>query len=59
MRRLLRISIAVFLAEACWAQNIDIRVPTSVAAGDEATISTAGSGKATFYLVGPGVSLKN
>ncbi len=37
----------------------DIRVPTSVTAGDEATISTTGSGKATFYLLGPGVSRKS
>jgi len=37
----------------------DIRVPSSVAAGDEATISTTGSGKATFYLIGPSVSRKN
>jgi hypothetical protein len=30
-----------------------------VTAGQEATISTTGSGKATFYLLGPGVSNKN
>jgi hypothetical protein len=37
----------------------EIRVPASVAAGQEATISTTGSGKATFYLLGPGVSNKS
>jgi hypothetical protein len=37
----------------------DLRVPVSVTAGDEATLSTTGSGKATFYLLGPGVSRKN
>ena len=37
----------------------DIRVPASDIAGDEASISTTGSGKATFYLLGPGVSRKS
>jgi hypothetical protein len=37
----------------------DIRVPASVVAGSEATISTTGSGNATFYLLGPGVSRKS
>lgn len=34
-------------------------MPTSATAGEEASISTSGSGKATFYLIGPGVSRKN
>jgi hypothetical protein len=37
----------------------ELHVPASVTAGEETTISTAGSGKATFYLLGPGVSNKN
>jgi hypothetical protein len=37
----------------------EIRVATSVSAGAETTISTTGSGKATFYLIGPGVSSKS
>lgn len=37
----------------------EIRVPQSVTAGDDASISTTGSGKATFYLFGPGVSRKS
>jgi hypothetical protein len=37
----------------------EIRVPTSAAAGEDAALSTTGSGKATFYLVGPGVSRKS
>lgn len=36
----------------------DLRVPASVTAGDDASLSTSGSGKATFYLLGPGVSIK-
>jgi len=36
----------------------DLRVPASVTAGDEAAISTTGSGKATLYLLGPGVARK-
>jgi len=41
----------------CTAQ--EIRVPASATAGEEITISTTGSGKATLYLVGPGVSRKD
>lgn len=37
----------------------EIKVPASVTAGDESAISTTGSGTATFYLVGPGVSRKS
>ena len=41
----------------CSAQ--EIRVPTSATAGDDSTIPTTGNGKATFYLLGPGVSRKS
>ncbi len=37
----------------------EIRVPASVTAGEETTISTTGSGKATFYLLGPGLANKS
>lgn len=37
----------------------ELTVPASVTAGDETAISTTGSGTATFYLLGPGVSRKN
>jgi len=37
----------------------EIRVPDSLVAGETSTISTAGSGKASFYLIGPGVSRKS
>lgn len=37
----------------------DVRLPASATAGDEAAISTSGSGKATFYLVGPGIARKS
>jgi hypothetical protein len=37
----------------------DIRVPKHAIAGDDASLSTTGSGKATFYLFGPGVSRKS
>ena len=47
---------AICLVGASPAQ--DIRVPASAVAGEEASISTTGSGKATFYLIGPGVSSK-
>lgn len=36
----------------------EITVPRSLAAGTETTISTSGTGGATFYLLGPGVAVK-
>jgi len=50
----------VFLG-ACMisAQGQDIRVPEFVPAGSQPTFSVSGSGSATFYLVGPGVSSKS
>ena len=57
LRRLL-ISAAIGLT-ALAGRAQDLRVPASVTAGEEATISTSGSGKATFYLLGPGVSRKS
>jgi hypothetical protein len=61
MRRLLFIlgalcSVAFFSALGS-AQ--ELRVPESISAGDDATISAGGSGKAVFYLLGPGVSRKS
>jgi len=46
----------LWLCAFCAAQ--DIRVPSSVTAGNEASISTTGSGRATFYLFGPGSTRK-
>ncbi|MFY9907591.1 MAG: hypothetical protein WBX02_16400 [Terriglobales bacterium] len=43
--------------EICAAQ--DLRAPSSVTAGEASAISTTGSGKATFYFVGPGVANKS
>lgn len=37
----------------------ELRVPASVTAGEETTISTTGNGKATFYLLGPGLANKS
>jgi hypothetical protein len=49
----------VFLAlvAVCGAQ--EIRVPATVSAGVETTISTSGSGEGTLYLLGPGVARKD
>jgi hypothetical protein len=49
--------LAASLLGVCTAQ--ELTVPASVTAGDETSISTTGSGAATFYLLGPGVSRKN
>jgi len=63
MRSVRLIGISIFLAlcfgGVCTAEDASVRVPTSVVAGEPATISTTGSGKATFYLLGPGVSRKS
>jgi hypothetical protein len=53
------ISLVLCLGGVGLAEDTGVRVPTSVIAGEPATISTVGSGKATFYLVGPGVSRKS
>jgi hypothetical protein len=64
MRRIVPITVLMCgaLCLACAAATLctaqDIRMPASATAGEETTISTTGSGKATFYLVGPGVSRK-
>jgi hypothetical protein len=58
MPRFLLIWITVFVAQMCWADSAELHIPGSVTAGNEATIGTAGNGKATFYLIGPGVADK-
>src|SRR6266446_3812970 len=50
------ICLAGSTVQVCSAQ--DFHVPASATAGEDATISTTGSGKATFYLLGPGISRK-
>jgi hypothetical protein len=57
--RFLLLCMAFGMVQICCAQTVDMKVPGSLIAGDQTTISTAGSGKASFYLLGPGVSLKN
>ena len=61
MPRLFKICAAMYLAAACVGVGAaqDLHVPESAVAGEETTISTTGSGKAIFYLAGPGVSRKN
>src|SRR6267154_2934331 len=58
MRRTLLIYVALCLGGSMAGSAQDLRVPASVTAGDEAAISTTGSGKATLYLLGPGVARK-
>ncbi len=58
MRRLLLVCVALCLVETGLAQEVGIRIPESVVAGNSATVSTTGNGKATFYLVGPDVARK-
>ena len=48
----------ICLGAAAYAQDADLRAPTSAIAGSPAAIATTGGGKGTFYLIGPSVSLK-
>jgi hypothetical protein len=62
MRRLFVILAALCVLPAGLSKislGQEVRVPNSITAGDDATVSAGGSGKATFYLVGPGVSRKS
>jgi hypothetical protein len=40
------------------AQDVELRVPSSVPAGQAASVTSSGSGRATFYLLGPSVAFK-
>jgi hypothetical protein len=57
-RGLLAGAIALCLAGICYAQTPELRAPSTTVAGSSSSISTTGSGSATFYLIGPGVSSK-
>lgn len=46
------------LAMTSLAQDVSLGAPSSAVAGEAASISTTGSGSATFYLLGPSISLK-
>jgi hypothetical protein len=61
MARLVQICAVMCLAAACASACAaqDLRAPDSAVAGQETSVSTTGSGKATFYLAGPGVSRKS
>jgi hypothetical protein len=59
----MRNALAIFAAVACLAamsfgQEADLRAPSGAVAGNAASIATTGGATATFYLVGPSVSLK-
>ena len=60
MRKLLLIGLAI---AACWfasaqANAAELRIPQTAVAGQALSIGTTGNGDATFYLVGPGATLK-
>jgi hypothetical protein len=48
----------VCAAATGYAQDADLRPPSAPVAGNPASIATTGGGTATFYLVGPSISLK-
>ena len=60
MRKLILIGLAI---AACWfasaqANAAELRIPQTAVAGQALSIGTSGSGDGTFYLVGPGATLK-
>jgi hypothetical protein len=60
MRKLILIGLAI---AACWfaaeqANAAELRIPQTAVAGQALSIGTSGNGDATFYLVGPGATLK-
>lgn len=57
-RKFILIAAAVAIGMSCPVYAQELSVPHSVVAGTDATISSAGSGSASFYLVGPGVATK-
>jgi hypothetical protein len=57
-RLFLAACVGVMAGLAASAVAQELSVPQSVMAGEGATISSSGSGKAILYLVGPGVSTK-
>lgn len=57
----LRLVLAVLLlgaVAAVYGQDVTLRAPSGAVAGTATSISTTGSGSATFYLVGPAIALK-
>jgi hypothetical protein len=60
MKRLLQVCLPTLLMGSwVWfAAAQEMQIPAAVGAGSQLSISTTGSGKATFYLVGPGASQK-
>jgi hypothetical protein len=55
---LLAAAIMLCMAGICHAQTPELRAPSTTVAGSSISISSTGSGSATFYLIGPGVSSK-
>lgn len=45
-------------AAPAFAQDVELHPPSDAVAGQAASVGTAGSGPATFYLIGPAGSLK-
>ncbi len=54
----LALILALTLSSAAVAQEGALRVPSDAVAGNSVAIGTSGSGNGTFYLVGPGTSIK-
>jgi hypothetical protein len=52
------LSAVLAIAHVCLAQAQEISVPHSVVAGSDTTVTAAGNGSATFYLVGPAMASK-
>ncbi len=51
-------AVGFLLTTFLFAEDVNLRPPTSAVSGNAASISAEGSGAATLYLVGPSISVK-
>ena len=59
MKRLIAIIFVLGLALTATGYAADFNLPAQIIAGEGASLTTSGSGDSTFYLSGPGTSIKH
>jgi hypothetical protein len=58
LERAMLLAPAALLTAVALAQSAPLQAPSGAVAGHSASITTTGSGSATFYLIGPAISVK-
>ena len=51
-------SLAALFCLASLANAAELKVPSTVVAGNPITVTTSGNGEATLYVFGPGTAIK-